>query len=55
MLELARKVGVLMPINRAIYEIAKEQFCPGFRPIPEIDLWEMINEKILDLKGAPPK
>jgi hypothetical protein len=53
MLELARKVGVPMPINQAIYEIAKEQFGPGFRPIPEIDLWEMINDKILDLKGAP--
>ncbi len=52
MLELAHKVGVPMPINRAIYEIAKEQFCPGFRPIPEIDLWEMINNKILDLKRS---
>ena len=52
MLELARKVGVPMPINEAIYEIAKEQFCPSFRPIPEIDLWEMINDKILDLKGS---
>jgi 2-dehydropantoate 2-reductase len=54
MLELARKVGVPMPINQAIYEIAKKQFCPGFIPIPEIDLWEMINNKILDLKGASP-
>ncbi len=52
MLELARNVGVPMPINQAIYEIAKEQFCPGFRPIPEIDLWEMINNKILDLKRS---
>ena len=48
MLELAQSVGVPMPINRAIYEIAKERFCPGFEPIQEIDLWEMINEKILD-------
>jgi hypothetical protein len=52
MLELARKVGVPMPINQAIYEIAKEQFCAGFSPIPEIDLWEMINNKILDLKSS---
>ena len=52
MLKLARKVGVPMPINQAIYEIAKEQFGPGFKPIPEIDLWEMINNKILDLKRS---
>jgi 2-dehydropantoate 2-reductase len=50
MLELAHKVGVPMPINQAIYEIAKEQFCPGFTPIQEIDLWEMINNRILDHK-----
>ncbi len=55
MLELARNVGVPMPINQAIYEIAKEQFCPGFRPIPEIDLWEMINNKILDLRRETPR
>ncbi len=55
MLELARKVGVSMPINQAIYEIAKEQFRPSFRPIPEIDLWEMINNKILDSKEARDK
>jgi 2-dehydropantoate 2-reductase len=47
MLELARRVGVPMPINQAIYEIAKERFCSGFRPIEEIDLWEMINNRIL--------
>jgi 2-dehydropantoate 2-reductase len=48
MLKLAKKVGVPMPINQAIYEIAKESFCSGFRPIEEIDLWEMINNRILD-------
>jgi len=48
MLELARRVGVPMPINQAIYEIAKERFCSGFRPIEEIDLWEMINNRILE-------
>jgi 2-dehydropantoate 2-reductase len=48
MLELARRVGVPMPINQAIYEIAKERFCSGFRPIEEIDLWEMINNRTLE-------
>ena len=48
MLELARGAGVPMPINQAIYEIAKERFCPGFKPIEEIDLWEMINDRILE-------
>ena len=48
MLELALRVGVPMPINRAIYEIAKERFCPCFEPIQETDLWEMINERIRD-------
>lgn len=52
MLELAHNVGVPMPINQAIYEIAKEQFCPGFRPIPEIDLWEMINDKVLNFESS---
>jgi 2-dehydropantoate 2-reductase len=52
MLELARRVGVLMPINQAIYEIAKERFCSGFRPIEESDLWEMINNRILDWSYA---
>ena len=48
MLELARRVRVPMPINQAIYEIAKERFCSGFRPIEELDLWEMINNRILE-------
>jgi hypothetical protein len=48
MLGLAHRSGVSMPINQAIYEIAKERFCPGFRPIEEIELWEMINDKILN-------
>jgi 2-dehydropantoate 2-reductase len=46
MLELAKKVGVAMPINRAIYEIAKERFRSNFKPMEEIDLWEMINQRI---------
>ena len=48
MLKLARRVGVPMPINQAIYEIAKERFGSGFKPIEEIDLWEMINNRILE-------
>jgi 2-dehydropantoate 2-reductase len=52
MLELARRVGVPMPINQAIYEIAKERFCSGFKPIEEIDLWEMLNNRILDRSCA---
>jgi 2-dehydropantoate 2-reductase len=48
MLELARSVNVPMPINQAVYEIAKERFCSSFKPIQEIDLWEMINDRILD-------
>jgi 2-dehydropantoate 2-reductase len=48
MLGLAHRSGVPMPINQAIYEIAKERFCSGFRPIEEIELWEMINDRILN-------
>jgi 2-dehydropantoate 2-reductase len=48
MLGLAHRAGIPMPINQAIYEIAKENFCPGFRPIEEIELWEMINDRILN-------
>ena len=48
MLKLAHTSGVPMPINQAIYEIAKERFCSEFRPIEEIQLWEMINERILN-------
>jgi 2-dehydropantoate 2-reductase len=47
MLELSRRVGVPMPINQAIYEIAKERLRPGFTAIEESDLWEMINNRIL--------
>jgi 2-dehydropantoate 2-reductase len=48
MLGLAHRSGVPMPINQAIYEIAKEHFGTGFKPIEEIELWEMINERILN-------
>jgi 2-dehydropantoate 2-reductase len=52
MLEIAHRVNVPMPINQAIYEIAKERFRPNFKPIEEIDLWEMINNRILDQSKA---
>jgi ketopantoate reductase len=52
MLELAHSVNVPMPINQAIYEIAKEHFRPGYKPIEEIDLWEMINNRVLDKSMA---
>jgi ketopantoate reductase len=48
MLGLAHRSGVPMPINQAIYEIAKERFGYGFEPIEEIELWEMINDRILN-------
>lgn len=48
MLGLAHRAGVPMPINESIYEIAKEKFKPGFKPIKEIDLWQMINDRILN-------
>jgi len=55
MLELARSTGTPMAINQAVYEIAKEKFCPGFKPIEEIELWEMINNKILYSKKMVPQ
>jgi 2-dehydropantoate 2-reductase len=48
MLSLAHRAGVSMPINQAVYEIAKERFGPGFKPIKEIDLWAMINDRIIN-------
>jgi 2-dehydropantoate 2-reductase len=48
MLSLAHRAGVSMPINQAIYEIAKERFHPDFKPIKEIDLWAMINDRIVN-------
>ncbi|MFB3888348.1 MAG: ketopantoate reductase family protein [Candidatus Bathyarchaeia archaeon] len=48
MLTLARKVGVPMPINQVIYDIAKERFRPDFQPIDEADLWQMVNDRVND-------
>jgi len=43
MLSLAQKVGVQMPINQTIYEIAKERFGPDFEPMAEKELWTAIQ------------
>ena len=46
MLTLARKVGIPMPINQAVYEIAKERFGPNFKPMPEKELVDAIQRKL---------
>jgi hypothetical protein len=46
MLSLAQKVGVPMPINQTIYEIAKERFGPGFQPMAEKELWAAIQNRL---------
>lgn len=46
MLTLAQKVGVPMPINQTIYEIAKERFGQNFQPITEAELWTAIQKKL---------
>ncbi len=33
MLKLGEKIGLPMPINRAVYELAKERFGPNFQPM----------------------
>jgi 2-dehydropantoate 2-reductase len=48
MQSLAHRAGVPMPISQSIYEIAKEKFGAEFNPIKETDLWEMINDRILN-------
>lgn len=44
MLTLAKKVGLPMPINQTIYEIAKERFGPDFQPMTEMELWATIRK-----------
>ena len=46
MLSLAQKVGVPMPINQIIYEIAKERFGPGFQPMAVNELWTAIQNRL---------
>ena len=43
MLSLAKKTGVSMPINQAVYEIAKERFGKKFEPICEKELCAEID------------
>lgn len=46
MLDLARRTAFPTPINETIYKIAKERFGPGFQPISEEELWDMIKIKL---------
>jgi len=46
MLNLAQKAGLSMPINKAIYEIAKERFGPHFQPMTETDLLAAVQERL---------
>jgi 2-dehydropantoate 2-reductase len=46
MLRLAEKVGFPAPINETIYEVAKERLGPGFKPLPEKELWSLIQKKM---------
>lgn len=46
MLTLAQKVGVPMPINQTVYEIAKERFGPDFQPITEKELLTAIQNRL---------
>jgi 2-dehydropantoate 2-reductase len=46
MLTLAQKVGLAMPFNRAIYQIAKERFGPRFQPMTETELLVAIQRRL---------
>jgi 2-dehydropantoate 2-reductase len=46
MLTLAQKAGLPMPINQAIYEIAKERFGPDFQPMTETELLAAIQKRL---------
>jgi 2-dehydropantoate 2-reductase len=46
MLNLAQKAGLPMPINQAIYEIAKERFGPHFQPMTETELFAAIQKRL---------
>ena len=46
MLNLAQKVGLSMPINQAIYEMAKECFGSHFQPMTETDLLAAIQQRL---------
>ena len=46
MLNLAQKAGLPMPINQAIYEIAKERFDPHFQPMKETEVLTAIQDRL---------
>jgi len=46
MLNLAQKAGLHMPINQAVYEIAKEHFGPHFQPMTEAELLAPIQTRL---------
>jgi len=46
MLKLAKKVRIAMPINQAIYEIAKERVGPNFQPMNRKELLSEIHKRL---------
>jgi len=52
MLGLARKTGFPTPINETVYDVARERFGPGFRPISETELWTRIKERVRAAKSG---
>jgi len=52
MLDLARRTGFPTPINETIYEVAKERFGPDFQPVSEQELWDMIEQKVCEMKSS---
>jgi 2-dehydropantoate 2-reductase len=51
MLDLARRTGFPTPINKTVYEVAKERFGPDFQPVSEQDLWGMIEQEVREMKA----
>jgi 2-dehydropantoate 2-reductase len=46
MLTLAQKAGLQMPINQAIYNLAKERFGPHFQPMTETELLAATQKRL---------
>lgn len=46
MLNLARQIDFPTPINKTVYEVAKERFAPNFKPVSEQELWNMIKASL---------
>lgn len=44
MLSLARKNGVRVPYNQAIYDLCKSSFKPGFEPLDVHDVWLRVQQ-----------